>query len=657
MKLFSTLVAAALLGSIAPSYGQVAFSEDFEGITVPALPADWENKTASAGGWKTYTGVLNFNVNNWSIPASSKYAVIDDYNNAAHINNPARLITPLIDVSALTMPVVTFKYYFVNAIANNGTQESFFIEGSVDSGKTWEVIDSITVGNGTAWQDGKVSLYDYIGEDSLMIAFSFLDKGGRFIGAAVDEIKVYEWDKPLHDAVLQSVTPDPALGILGNYGVINAPYQLGGVIYNNGPQPITSINVHYQIAGGLVVTDNITGLDIKGFGSGTFTATPYTMPSTLGEYKGKMWLELLSDTVASNDSGNIAVFAVAHKPQKKIFAEEGTGTWCGYCPRGHVFMDSIAKSPTHSASFSLVAVHNADPMMNPAYDAKIRSLVGGFPSMVIDRKQVLDPSALFDVYDAQYNHFGFADITLTEVAVPGFNYSLKATVKPAYELSGDYRLAVILTENDVKDPLGTGTGWDQVNYYSFQTLNIPLVGAGLNWQQEAARVPAAKVKYNEVARGIFPHADGAAGSLPNTMTPGNTYDYTIDIPMHPWWKRENMHAVVVLIRASDGHVLNSNNLKVSVGVSDVTAGVNELTIVPNPATNNAYINFSLTTASNVDVVITDMMGRTVQTISKENFGAGAHKLNVDLSGVTSGVYNVTVKTDNGSVSTRLSVVK
>lgn len=661
MRIITTFLAASLLGIAAPAYSQVVLTEDFEGITTPALPTDWQNKTASAGGWKTHSGQLNFNVNNWRIPAtSSKYAVIDDFNAPTDINNPARLVTPSLDVSTLNVPVLSFKYFFINAVTNTGVTEAFYVEASVDSGRTWEVVDSVSIGNPTAWQDKNVSLYKYIGEDALMVAFSFSDKGGRFIGAAVDDIKVYEWDKAPYDAALTGITPNPALKELVNAFVSGSNVTLGGFIENRGAFPITDINVHYQITGSTIVSDNITGLNIKPFNTAAFTTTtPYTLPATTGAYPGKIWVDLINDTTDNNDTGATTLYSVASKPAKKILAEEGTGTWCGWCPRGHVFMDSVAHSPTHKQSFTLVAVHNSssDPMTVPAYDAKVSALIGNsYPGMTIDRRDRVDPSDLFAVYGAMKDYFGFADITLTDVPEGGFNYSVKASVKPAIDLSGDYRLALAITEDGI---VGSpdGSDWDQANYYSFQYNNVPLVGSGLDWQREPGKVPASKIRYNHVARGIFPNANGAAGSLPATMTVGTSYDYTFKIPMEPYWRRNNMHAVVMLIRASDGQVLNSNDIVIPLSVSDVAAGINGLKIYPNPTANKAIINFTQANAGNVDIVVTDMMGRTVQTINKENFSAGAHQVNIDLSAVTAGIYNVTVTTETGSVATRLSVVK
>lgn len=47
-------------------------------------------------------------------------------------------------------------------------------------------------------------------------------------------------------------------------------------------------------------------------------------------------------------------------PDKKVWVEEATGTWCGWCPRGEVYMNYLyAKYPEH---FVGIAVHQKDPM-------------------------------------------------------------------------------------------------------------------------------------------------------------------------------------------------------------------------------------------------------------------------------------------------------
>ena len=265
-----------------------------------------------------------------------------------------------------------------------------------------------------------------------------------------------------------------------------------------------------------------------------------------------------------------------------------------------------------------------------------------------------DPADLIDVYNEQKDYFGFADIQLTDVPAPGFGYSVKATVKPAVDLGGDYRLVLIITEDKVH---GTGSKWGQSNYYSSSVNNIPLTGAGHDWQNEAATVPDSKMFYDFVGRHIVPSVDGAAGSLPATMAAGNSYDYTFTTTIEPGYRRDKMRAIVALIRNSDGEVLNSNNIVVPVGISDVASGVDNMSIYPNPAVNNTIVSLSLADATEVAVQVTDAMGRVVYTTASQKMSRGNHTIDVPTAGFAPGLYNVLVQTGKGAVTQRLSVIK
>lgn len=654
MKYAITTLAIIMAGVLwYPANGQVAFTEDFESITIPALPASWtQTKKTTSVGWKTHSGAIKSS-GNWVMPAHTQFAVIDDWNLAKDTNNPSILITPVIDISALNTPFLTFEYYFIQAAYNNGgAKETATVMVTDNGGTTWHTLGALD-GNSIKWQKAYMELSVVQGSSNVQIGFQYEDENAKLIGVGIDDIKIF--DPPTNDIQLASVSPVD--NSAQAYATAGKNFTIGGTVFNNGATPITSFVVKYQQGTSTVVSDNITGVNIAPFTTYDFTTvTPLAMPSTLGHYNLDMWVELAGDANQTNDSGKTSIEAVVFIPQKKILAEEGTGTWCGWCPRGHVYMDSVAHSATYNKSFSLTAVHNGDPMTVSTYDSKIGSLVSGYPSLVIDRREVIDPSELIGVYDEQKDNFGFAEITMTDIPVSGLNYSVKVSVKPAMDLNGTYRLALVLTEDDVH---GTGNGWDQANYYSFQVNNLPLVGAGLNWQTEPSHVPAAKMYYNHVARAIYPNPDGAVGSLPATMTAGSTYDYTFNVSTKYGWNRDNnkMHAIVMLIRGSDGHVINTQNADVPLGLSDVNAGIDEFRVFPNPANDIAFVNFSLAEKANVKVMITDAIGRVVAPVSSQAMGSGAHKIQVDLSTIPTGVYNVTLQTEKGNISHRLSIVK
>lgn len=636
--------AFVLLASVQESTAQTIYSEDFESVTTPAFPSGWSQNTAATTGWKSHSGAIA-STGGWVMAAHTKCAVLDDWNND-ETNTASVLISDEFDLTGKTNVYLSFDYYFVGAIYNtNQKREHYYVQISTNSGNTWTTIDTL-VGNPAGWQTSYISLAAYQNNDSIRLAFRYEDEGTKLIGAGLDNIKVFT--PPSIDASLISVTPED--GSLREYGIANASITLGGTVFNMGSTVVNAYNIHYTIGSGSVMTQNITGVTVSPFEKDTFSFAA-TVPAGLGSSDVKMWVELTGDANPLNDSGDTKVVSIPFTPKKKILAEEGTGTWCGWCPRGHVYMDSVYK--VHKNDFSLVAVHNNDPMEVSAYDSKIGSLIGGYPSMVVDRWQEADPSDLFSVHAEHKDLFAFADITLANIPTNGFDYSVKATVKPAIDLSGDYRLALIITENNVK---GTGSAWAQRNYYSG---SVTLNGYGFNWRQEADPVPADKMHYDHVARAIYPNPNGASGSLPATMNANSTYDYTFNVAMEPWWHRydDQMHGVVILIRASDGRVLNSQNITVPLGVSDVTAGVENFNVFPNPANSTANVKFNLTESAKVVVTVVDAIGRSVLPAQVEDMSKGNQSLTLDVSKLPAGVYNVTIETNTGNITKRLSVVR
>jgi Secretion system C-terminal sorting domain/Fibronectin type III domain len=88
---------------------------------------------------------------------------------------------------------------------------------------------------------------------------------------------------------------------------------------------------------------------------------------------------------------------------------------------------------------------------------------------------------------------------------------------------------------------------------------------------------------------------------------------------------------------------------------------NNIILSPNPASNIAAINFSLSSPTNLRVEVTDMLGRSVLPPFSEERGAGEQSIPFSVEGLSSGVYSVrlTVQTAAGvrSETVRLVVVR
>jgi hypothetical protein len=96
-----------------------------------------------------------------------------------------------------------------------------------------------------------------------------------------------------------------------------------------------------------------------------------------------------------------------------------------------------------------------------------------------------------------------------------------------------------------------------------------------------------------------------------------------------------------------------------VGVASVTK--RNLTFYgnyPNPATDNTNIKFSLASDDDVTITITDMAGRTVNTIAEKGLTAGMHIINVATTNLASGDYLYIVRTATGNgMASKLTIAK
>jgi len=310
------------------------------------------------------------------------------------------------------------------------------------------------------------------------------------------------------------------------------------------------------------------------------------------------------------------------------------------------------------------------------YDTYMSGKISGFPSIVIDRNVVDDPSNAIVDYQAMKSNFGFADMTIS--ATFGTSVTVSGTVTPAMNLTGDYRVELILTEMYVTAPgdvYTTSNGWSQHDYYATDVNNQPLSGAGYNFQDSTSGGvvsgdPAMHLQFHFVDRYTVPDMssspNGVASSLPSTMTAGTAYDYSFSAVSSTGtqaWNMNQVTAIVVLIDNNSssptyGQILNSVNMKnpMSLGVSNVAAGINGLQVYPNPATDMAHARFELNAAGKVTFNVTDVLGRVVMS-NTEEMTAGGQQVNFSTASFAAGVYNVTVTTETGTTTQHLTVAK
>ena len=96
------------------------------------------------------------------------------------------------------------------------------------------------------------------------------------------------------------------------------------------------------------------------------------------------------------------------------------------------------------------------------------------------------------------------------------------------------------------------------------------------------------------------------------------------------------------------------NFDETLGLSTIeNNGVSFGNLFPNPTTGQTAINYKLENASTVSIKVLDITGKVIYTSNEGTQNSGSHSVSLDASNFTTGVYYVTVSTENGAVTQKL----
>lgn len=445
----------------------------------------------------------------------------------------------------------------------------------------------------------------------------------------------------------------PAAGSLLAYGHVGDTRVVSGTVTNNGLHTIYAYTTKYQLGSGPIQSEAHVA-NLPSFTTGSFTfAIPISIPASPADLK--VWVELPGDTLHSNDTLYTYLSTYSTKPNKKPLIEEATGTWCGHCVRGIVYLDSIHQA--YDDQLSLIAVHTRDPMLPLEYGVYINSVIPSYPAIVVDRVSHFDPNQIFTAYADDTSNFGVADIALT-YHWSGNQLQLQAQLTPVVNTKADYRLALVLTEDRLsKNELY----WAQHNIYSGGGMG-PMQNKEYDFVALPDPVPADSMKYDFVARAIYPSISGAAGSLPFIMHAGTSYYYTfpaiaVDTNV---WKPAQLKAHVLLLAHSDGTVLNTQQIKCPkspLRIATVLPTISSIQLFPNPTSDRLNVQFELSQNQLLRIAILDMEGTVQQQVKAQTWSNGTHSLPINVQHLAPGNYLLSIQSDEAAITKPFSLLK
>jgi hypothetical protein len=621
-KLFTSLLVILGFGI---SFSQVYLSENFNDGT---MPDGWTSEFTGAGGWE-----ITNSPGNWPIEgADGSYALFDDDANGNGSVDTGILTSSAVDLSGISSVVLSFDYLNVQY----QTASSLTVE--VYDGSAWQQVfytnqNEYEGANPGFLSAGPIDIASYANA-AFKVRFKYNDAGDWSYGAAIDNVKVETLQS--NNAALDNINLTP-------YIVTNEDNMLSIEVKNTGANPITEVTVNWSDE-----SDHSAQIPTS-IGIGETVTVEHPTPlnyADIDEHTIDVSITMVNnvaDADPSDNSGSAVIHTISADGGKKVLVEEGTGTWCGWCPRGAVGMEYASEN--YPDTFIGIAVHNNDPMQNNEYNS--RAGFSAFPGMNVDRTVMGDdPSG-----DIIENHIlqrqdipnpVKIDINPT---VSGNELTVEASATFYSNFSdANFRLAAILVEDDVT---GTTSGYNQANYYSGGGN-----GAMGGYENLPNPVPAADMVYNHVGRALLGGYDGQEGSVPNVISDGQTATYTFNYTIPDEFFSNHLHVVVLVIDDNNGQVLNANKADLGVlAVSDVNSS-SGFSLYPNPATD--FVNLKIEQSGDYSIKIYDLTGKAVYTQKAQSLNSNA-TVKVPVSNINSGVYVISIEGKNQSFTKKLIV--
>ena len=518
------ILASLLMGMAVASQAQtVVFSCDFEeGMPSNFATYDLDGNEPSRSmksygitegvAWAAYTDEVDGNTAAYS---GSWYKTPGESNDW--------LVTPAIKVDDIRN-ILSWRACALDVAHPDGYAVYISTEGNTPEAFVEAPIVEVAA-ESNQWKRYAISLAEWVGKD---VYVAFVNKSYNCNILAIDDIQVFAYE---HSFTFTNTTPEA----IANPGAV----YVSGEITSSGFMPVEGYVVELTYNGQTSIIDRSADI-VAADSVATFAFdVPIEVPlddtrdyalriSTMG---GGEVIELES---------SITCF------QRMVLLEEGTGTWCMWCPRGAYGLELLHEK--YAGRLVDVAVHGSDPMMNvDYYVGSYPYFQGSFPNAVFDRSMDLVGDPYFDadsLMNIAMNRGAIGKIQTTAVYNANNQLEVEATVEFGKKIAeGEYGLLYIIVEDSV-------TGYEQANAYSGGTTEMG------GFENLPDPIPAGEYFFANVGRMVYPSFKGDAEAF-TTGTPRHTpmtVAYTIDMPEVQ--RYDQVKVIAAITEIATGEIVN-----------------------------------------------------------------------------------------------------
>lgn len=352
--------------------------------------------------------------------------------------------------------------------------------------------------------------------------------------------------------------------VLGDIVGTKNDFDLPISIDNVGTNGISSLDLTVSVGGVETKFEAKPEAPVMGYGNNFSFIEKINTPAESGKYNISISVDKINGVDNPKKTvANGTFIVVSRVAEHKMFMEEFTAMWCGWCPRGMIAMEKLSKK--YGEQFVPVAVHVSDALDCFDYVNVIQSTVEGYPNAHVDRTTFgIDP-----YYGSSKTEFGIEKDLLKSVSVIPMaevfakakleDNIVKATAEIKFLYTGsaaNYAVGYIITENGMSDKF-----WKQANFfYQFAGQGLeeiePMFEPWVNGQPEVAGVV-----YNDVAIAAQGIEWGIENSIPTKVEEEKIVTHSVDFDLSGYETIKdvnNLNVIVLLFNTMNGMVMNSD---------------------------------------------------------------------------------------------------
>ena len=298
--------------------------------------------------------------------------------------------------------------------------------------------------------------------------------------------------------------------------------------------------------------------------------------------KGKHKVEISCCGVDGREDGNapdsqineeVLLWLTPEMYERKVVVEEGTGTWCGWCPKGIVGVRAMMEK--YPDTFIPIAIHYGDEMSD---EYGCYMTFNGYPNCTMDRKYGFAPDA-----ETLERHFILeqAECADAQIAVQAQwmdeeqrQVLIRTTTCFKHDTDENFCIAYLVTENQVGP-------YPQNNLYSG--------GADGRMGGFENEMPMVDMLHDHVSRFIS-DKDGTVGTVSECPKGRINYEHDYYLDMSDNIQNvQNTELTVLLINQRTGEIMNADRIEYDkILPYDAVDAIN--TCNPSETPDRAYYN-------------------------------------------------------------------